>query len=89
MPSWMAMKNMQIMAEEVMPHFRPPDGKPIWAREEPKVPTTLSEQAATIKPALAPRIRLDEDTYIDPRIAHIPEEVEAARAGVAAPVGGQ
>jgi alkanesulfonate monooxygenase SsuD/methylene tetrahydromethanopterin reductase-like flavin-dependent oxidoreductase (luciferase family) len=89
MPVWMAMKNMQIMAEQVMPHFRPPDGKPIWAREEPKVPTTLSEQAATVAPALAPRIRFDDDTYMDPRVGHIPEEVEAARNQVGAPAHGQ
>jgi alkanesulfonate monooxygenase SsuD/methylene tetrahydromethanopterin reductase-like flavin-dependent oxidoreductase (luciferase family) len=88
MPSWMAMKNMQIMAEEVMPHFRPPDGKPIWAREEPKVPTTLSEQAARVQPALAPRIRYDEDTFIDPRVGHLPEEVEKARARAVTPVRG-
>jgi hypothetical protein len=72
-----------------MPHFRQPDGKPIWAREEPKVPTTLSEQAATVAPKLAPRIRLDDGTYIDPRIGHLPEEVEAARNEVGAPVHGQ
>jgi hypothetical protein len=89
MPSWMAMKNMQIMAEEVMPHFRPPDGKPIWAREEPKVPTTLSEQAATIKPALAPRIRIAEDTYIDPRVGHLPEEIDAALGETGVPVRGK
>jgi alkanesulfonate monooxygenase SsuD/methylene tetrahydromethanopterin reductase-like flavin-dependent oxidoreductase (luciferase family) len=89
MPSWMALKNMQIMAEEVMPHFRPPDGKPIWAREEPKVPQTLSEHAATVRPALSPRIRFDDETYIDPRIGHLPEEVEKARAEAAAPARGR
>ena len=88
MPVWMAMKNMQIMAEQVMPHFRPPDGKPIWARAEPKVPSTLSEQAATVAPALAPRIRFDDDTYMDPRVGHIPEEVEAARNQVGATAHG-
>ena len=89
MPSWMAMKNMQIMAEEVMPHFRQPDGKPIWAREEPKVPTTLSEQAATIKPKLAPRVRIAEDTFIDPRVGHLPEEMDAVLGEASAPVRGK
>ena len=89
MPSWMAMKNMQIMAEEVMPHFRQPDGKPIWAREEPKVPTTLSEQAATVMPKLAPRVRIAEDTFIDPRVGHLPEEMDAVLGEASAPVRGK
>jgi alkanesulfonate monooxygenase SsuD/methylene tetrahydromethanopterin reductase-like flavin-dependent oxidoreductase (luciferase family) len=86
MPNWMVMKNMQIMAESVMPHFRGGDGKPIWARQEQLVPTTVSEHAATVKPALAPRIRLAEDVYMDPRLGHVPEAVDAAFEAGGAPV---
>jgi hypothetical protein len=77
---------MQIMAESVMPHFRGGDGKPIWARQEQLVPTTVSEHAATVKPALAPRIRLAEDVYMDPRLGHVPEAVDAAFEAGGAPV---
>ena len=35
MPHWLVMKNTHLMAEEVIPHFREPDGKPSWMREEP------------------------------------------------------
>jgi hypothetical protein len=35
MPHWMAMKNTQLIAEEVIPHFRPPGGKPSWSNEGP------------------------------------------------------
>jgi alkanesulfonate monooxygenase SsuD/methylene tetrahydromethanopterin reductase-like flavin-dependent oxidoreductase (luciferase family) len=39
MPHWMAVKNMTMFAEEVMPHFRPPGNEPAWARGVP-VPGT-------------------------------------------------
>jgi hypothetical protein len=84
MPHWMVLKNMQIMAESVMPHFRGGDGKPIWAREAPVAAGTISEYAATVgEPKLAPRVRLADDVFIDPRVGHIPEKVEEAfeRAG--------
>ena len=57
MPHWMAIKNMTLMAEEVMPHFREPDGKPMWAKEERLGKHTLTEHAATVgKPAIDPSI---------------------------------
>jgi len=74
MPRWMVHKNMEMLAEEVIPHFRPPDGKPVWAREERPAPHTLSEHAATVgKPKTAPLVRLDGVGLIDSTTAHVPE----------------
>ena len=77
MPHWLVLKNMQLMAEEVIPHFRDPDGKPFWAKEERPVPLTATEQSATIpKPAIQPRARLDGEGYVDTLLGHIPEVVD-------------
>lgn len=40
-PAWMATKSMTLLANEVMPHFRPPGNKPYWERGLP-VPGTES-----------------------------------------------
>ena len=82
MPHWMAIKNMTLMAEEVMPHFREPDGKPMWAKEERLGKHTLTEHAAVVgEPAIAPSIPWGENGQrIDPRIAHLPELVDEAMA---------
>ena len=48
MPNWMAMKNMQMFAEEVMPLFRDRDGKPEYLREEQKIGSTNAERAAQL-----------------------------------------
>ena len=81
MPHWMAIKNMTLMAEEVMPHFRDPDGKPVWAKEERLGKFTLTEHAATVgKPAIDPSIPWDNGTRVDPRIAHLPELLDEALA---------
>ena len=46
MPNWMALKNMQMFAEEVMPLFREEDGKPDYLREGQKIGGTNAERAA-------------------------------------------
>ncbi|HWI22796.1 MAG TPA: LLM class flavin-dependent oxidoreductase [Baekduia sp.] len=43
LPNWLAHKQMQIFAEEVMPHFRP-EGKPRWARQPKPGWTSASER---------------------------------------------
>ena len=74
MPHWMVQKNMYLMAEEVIPHFRDPDGKPTWAQLEPNVPQTLSEYSARYgKPKLQPKVRLDSGEHIETVTAHVPE----------------
>lgn len=74
MPHWMVQKNMYLMAEEVIPHFRDPGGKPTWAQQEPNVPQTLSEYSARYgKPKLQPKVRLDSGEHIETMTAHVPE----------------
>jgi hypothetical protein len=76
MPHWLVMKNTQLMAEEVIPHFRAPDGKPSWMREEPLGPVTLTEHAATVgKPDLQPVARLN-GSLEETRRAYLEEMAE-------------
>ena len=82
MPHWQAMKCLQIMAEDVIPHFREPDGKPSYMRAEPAGAPTLTEYAATVeRPKLRPRARLDGDGLVETELAHIPETLEATPNG--------
>jgi alkanesulfonate monooxygenase SsuD/methylene tetrahydromethanopterin reductase-like flavin-dependent oxidoreductase (luciferase family) len=81
MPKWMALKNMEILAEQVIPHFRAEDGKPVWAREERAAPFTRTELAAQKGRPRTPLVRLDDVGFVDPTVAHVPElrrEVVAA-----------
>jgi hypothetical protein len=74
MPHWMVQKNMYLMAEEVIPHFRDPGGRPTWATEPPKVAATLTEHAATVgRPKLQPRVRLDSGDHVETATAHVAE----------------
>ena len=64
------------MAEEVIPHFREPDGKPSWAREEPLGAPTLTEHAATVgKPPLQPVARLN-GSLVETQRAYLEELAE-------------
>ena len=79
MPHWMVMKNMQIMAEEVIPHFRAADGKPAWAREDRPAPMTAAEHAAVVgHPKLEPVVRLADGTDLPARTGHVPELADVA-----------
>ena len=80
MPKWMAMKNMEMIAEQVIPHFRAPDGKPVWAREERPAPLTRTELAAQYGKPRAPLVRMDGAGVVDPTLMHVPELLEAARS---------
>jgi len=74
MPHWMVMKNMQILAEEVMPHFREADGKPTYARTDRVGPRTVAEHASLVgRPKLEPVVRLADGRDLDTRTAHVPE----------------
>ena len=79
MPKWMALKNMEILAEQVIPHFRAPGGKPVWEREERAAPFTRAELAAQHGKPRAPVVRMDGVGYVDPMVGHIPELLEEAR----------
>lgn len=74
MPKWMTLKSMQIASEEVIPKFRGPDGKPVWAREDRAAPHTVAELAARHgKPAISAQIRLEEGgPLVDVARAYIP-----------------
>ncbi len=81
MPHWLVLKNMQLFAEEVIPHFREPDGKPVWAKEERAAPRTEAERSATVpKPPLQPKVRVDGDRYLDARTGYISEVLEETDA---------
>jgi hypothetical protein len=61
----------------VIPHFREPDGKPSYMREDRPGAITRTEQAATVdRPALRPRARLGGDGLVETELAHIPEVLE-------------
>ncbi|HWI22031.1 MAG TPA: LLM class flavin-dependent oxidoreductase [Baekduia sp.] len=74
-PRWMIEKTLAIFAEEVMPHFRPPGGKPVWARGEDSRPfMTASECAAVTGGAKAiAAAQLADGSLVDTRTAHVPE----------------
>ena len=79
MPKWMTLKCMQILSEEVFPHFRE-NGKPVWQNAPRPAPHTVSEFAARENsPAYQPSIRMEAGAApVDPRLAHVPE-IAAAR----------
>ncbi|HTX47122.1 MAG TPA: LLM class flavin-dependent oxidoreductase [Solirubrobacteraceae bacterium] len=79
-PRWMIDKSMGLFAEQVMPRFRPPGGRPIWARgEDRRKYTTASECAALAgAPRAIPAARLADGTIVDVRTAHVPELREPA-----------
>ncbi len=79
MPHWMVMKNLQIMAEEVIPHFREPDGKPDHLRADRPAPLTSAEHAARSgRPKIAPVVRLADGRDLPTLTGHIPELVAGA-----------
>jgi hypothetical protein len=81
MPQWMTMKNMQIMAEEVMPLFRGTDGKPSYMLEEAPIGQTNAERAARQGEVTKPLVRIDGlSEPVDIRTAHLPEVID--RSGV-------
>ena len=79
MPHWMVLKNMYLMAEEVMPAFREHDGKPSYELREDSAPRTLSELSAVAgKPETRPVVRLADGTDLPTDIGHIAEYADTA-----------
>jgi hypothetical protein len=73
-PAWLTRKNMTLFAEEVMPRFRAPGGKPVWDRSSGDAWNTISEYGARVEEPLArPTVRLAGAGVVDIRTAHIPE----------------
>lgn len=74
MPNWMARKNLTIFAEEVMPRFRGPGGKPSWDRTDRAGFRTRSEYGATVgEPRFVPQSIVEGVGPVDIRTAHVPE----------------
>ncbi len=78
MPHWMAMKNMQLFAEEVIPRFRDADGKPAYMRDEKRFARTNTERAALSgEPDLPPRGNVQGmDGFPELRDIHLPEKID-------------
>jgi hypothetical protein len=64
----------------VIPHFRGPGGKPVWAAD-PRPAPTVTEMAANAEPVVArPQARMDDGTRIDVRTAHVADLREGVRS---------
>jgi alkanesulfonate monooxygenase SsuD/methylene tetrahydromethanopterin reductase-like flavin-dependent oxidoreductase (luciferase family) len=72
MPEWMSAKNTMMFAQEVMPHFRPPGGRPAWAEAHRPGFETQAEFGARRpdppRPALA---RIAGEGVVDVHTAHV------------------
>ncbi len=77
MPHWQVLKSMQIMAEQVTPHFRDPDGKPSYAKQDRPGVMTRTEHAATVgRPERRPLVHLDGGPPVDAETAYVAELFE-------------
>jgi hypothetical protein len=64
-PDWLLRKSMTLFAEEVIPRFREPDGKPVWARADDRLPRTNAEWAAVGQQRATPRVGMPGDGVVD------------------------
>lgn len=72
MPAWLTRKNMTLFAEEVMPKFRAPGGKPIWDHSDNAAWQTISEYGSRVEePRARPTVHLDGRGLVDIRTAHV------------------
>jgi alkanesulfonate monooxygenase SsuD/methylene tetrahydromethanopterin reductase-like flavin-dependent oxidoreductase (luciferase family) len=79
MPHWMAMKNLQIMSEEVIPHFREKDGKPNHLRHDRAGAQTVTETISRGgRPAVEATIRLHDGSRIPTSTAAVAEIADHA-----------
>jgi len=87
MPNWMAQKNMQMFAEEVIPLFREKDGKPDYAREDTLIGATNAERAALMGETKTPPTQAiqGKQGLADLRNIYLPENIDdSLREGVTA-----
>ena len=77
-PHWMAMKQMQLYAEDVIPEFREPDGLPDYLREAAPASRSHAELAARHgRPAEAARsLVTGAEDVVDHRVSHVPEVID-------------
>jgi alkanesulfonate monooxygenase SsuD/methylene tetrahydromethanopterin reductase-like flavin-dependent oxidoreductase (luciferase family) len=74
MPSWLEQKWMTLLAEEVLPAFRPPGGRPTWDRRRTPAYRTRSEFAAREPEAARPRAMMNQQ-LVDVRTNWLDEDV--------------
>ncbi|WP_051579855.1 LLM class flavin-dependent oxidoreductase [Pseudonocardia acaciae] len=80
MPNWLVRKSLTLMAEEVIPHFRAPGAKPIWAQADPRpAPTHAEFGAHRREPLSPPKARIHGLGVVDVRTAHVEELRTALR----------
>ncbi|TDD82846.1 LLM class flavin-dependent oxidoreductase [Actinomadura rubrisoli] len=81
MPNWLIRKSLTLMAEEVIPHFRGPGGKPVWAEDDLRTAPTHAEYGALRTEALSPpKARIPGLGVVDVRTAHVEELRKPLRA---------
>ena len=69
MPNWMVRKSLTMMAEEVIPAFRGPGARPIWADDPRPAPTHAEYGARKREPEAIPEARLPGLGVVDGRTA--------------------
>jgi alkanesulfonate monooxygenase SsuD/methylene tetrahydromethanopterin reductase-like flavin-dependent oxidoreductase (luciferase family) len=73
-PAWLVKKSLTLFAEEVLPRFRAPPGRPVWAEHDARAPTTWSEWSAMDgEDAAVPEARVKDAGVLDVRSSHVPE----------------
>ena len=74
MPSWLEQKWMTMFAEDVMPVFRPPGGRPTWDRERTPAYRTRSEFAARAPQSPRPTAMMN-GKQVDVRTEYLGEDL--------------
>lgn len=66
LPLWQKEKSLTLMAEEVIPAFREPDGLPVWSRSRPAGHASVTEAVAREgEPLGRPRVTMESRGVID------------------------
>lgn len=72
MPEWMTRKSMTLFATQVMPRFRPPGGRPLWADQPRLGYETIAEAGARApEPPRPARARVEGEGLLDVHTAHV------------------
>lgn len=79
MPNWLIRKSLTIMAEQVIPRFREPGGKPVWAVDPRPAPTHAEFGAQRSEPEAFPQARVEGHGILDVRTSHVADARETIR----------
>ncbi|QXJ21132.1 LLM class flavin-dependent oxidoreductase [Actinomadura graeca] len=81
MPNWLIRKSLTLMSEEVIPHFRGPGGRPVWAEADPRTAPTHAEYGALrTETKTPPKARIPDVGVVDVRTAHVEDLRKPLRA---------